>query len=353
LQGGSGYSDDVPSGDGGGGSGGGSAAQMQWLVSDHLGTPRMIFDQTGSLANMKRHDYLPFGEELFAPTGGRTEPLGYSGGDTVRQQFTSKERDIETGLDYFGARYYASSQGRFTGADLAGPDFQKPQTLNRYQYCLNNPTRYIDRQGLYEEDVHRDLTFALALAAGFNTHSAKVVASANQYTDDNPKTTPMGMTPWGDNMKKRELYHFTTEARRDELWRTFENSGSLQDLGTFFHAQQDSFSHAGFGARWGHASEGHAPDKTYNDPIKADTMAQDTFTRMTKAVTLLVKNGKETISYAAVDWKSVSGMVGAFNRAKATDEKKKIINQIVTEIQRQHYEQDKAKEAAVKKQRGQ
>jgi hypothetical protein len=33
---------------------------IQWLVSDHLGTPRMVFDQTGTLANVKRHDYLPF-----------------------------------------------------------------------------------------------------------------------------------------------------------------------------------------------------------------------------------------------------------------------------------------------------
>jgi len=55
LQGGAGYSSSVPGG-------GGSTLQLQWLVSDHLGTPRMILDQTGSLANMKRHDYLPFGE---------------------------------------------------------------------------------------------------------------------------------------------------------------------------------------------------------------------------------------------------------------------------------------------------
>jgi hypothetical protein len=39
----------------------------------------MIFDQTGSLTNMKRHDYLPFGEELVAGTGGRTAVKGGSG----------------------------------------------------------------------------------------------------------------------------------------------------------------------------------------------------------------------------------------------------------------------------------
>ena len=72
-------------------------------MADQLGTPRMVFDKTGALANVKRHDYLPFGEELFATQGLRTTALGYSG-DNVCQKFTSKERDIETGLDYFGAR---------------------------------------------------------------------------------------------------------------------------------------------------------------------------------------------------------------------------------------------------------
>ena len=58
----------------------------------------MIFDQIGDLAKMKRHDYLPFGEELFAGTGGRSEANGYGcpagqqgcTGDSVRQQFTAQ-----------------------------------------------------------------------------------------------------------------------------------------------------------------------------------------------------------------------------------------------------------------------
>jgi hypothetical protein len=42
-----------------------STADVEWLVADHLGTPRMIAERTGALAGIKRHDYLPFGEELF------------------------------------------------------------------------------------------------------------------------------------------------------------------------------------------------------------------------------------------------------------------------------------------------
>jgi RHS repeat-associated protein len=148
-------------------SGGSTAPQIHWLVTDHLGTPRMVFDQTGTLASMKRHDYLPFGEELFAPTGGRGDPQGYAVSDGVRQQFTSKERDVETGLDYFGARYYSGAQGRFTSPDefTGGPDeyyeFHNlaaqnptfyadptdPQSLNKYVYCYNNPLLYTDPDG--------------------------------------------------------------------------------------------------------------------------------------------------------------------------------------------------------------
>jgi len=45
-----------------------SSANVQWLVTDHLGTPHLILDRTGSLVNVKRHDYRLFGEELFAST---------------------------------------------------------------------------------------------------------------------------------------------------------------------------------------------------------------------------------------------------------------------------------------------
>ena len=72
-----------------------TSANMEWVVTDQVGTPSMIFDKTGSLAAMKRHDYLPFGEEISA-FGGRTQAQGYNVPDNTRQQFTRKERDIET-----------------------------------------------------------------------------------------------------------------------------------------------------------------------------------------------------------------------------------------------------------------
>lgn len=127
--------------------------QLNWLVADQLGTPRMVFDQSGGFASVSRHDYLPFGEELFTGTGGRTTDLGYSKVDYVRQRFTGQERDEESGLDFFGARYYSSKQGRFTGVDplAASAKLANPQTWNRYMYVINNPMRFTDPTGMIPE----------------------------------------------------------------------------------------------------------------------------------------------------------------------------------------------------------
>lgn len=139
------------SGIGGSGGAAGPAINIHWLVADQLGTPRMIFDQGGSLATVSRHDYLPFGEELGASVGGRTTGMGFSVTDGSRQKFTLKERDIETGLDYFGARYYANTQGRFTSVDSVAGYLSNPQSLNRYSYVLNNPLKFVDPTGMTVE----------------------------------------------------------------------------------------------------------------------------------------------------------------------------------------------------------
>ena len=120
----------------------------------------MVFDQSGSLANVSRHDYLPFGEELYAGAGGRTAGMGYGVTDNVRQKFTSKERDNETGLDYFIARYYSSTQGRFTGVDplMGSGKPELPQSWNRYTYCINNPLVLVDPDGLIWGSKRNDET---------------------------------------------------------------------------------------------------------------------------------------------------------------------------------------------------
>ncbi|HEX8293586.1 MAG TPA: RHS repeat-associated core domain-containing protein, partial [Pyrinomonadaceae bacterium] len=156
-----------------------AATDVRWLVTDHLGTPRMVVDRTGSLGGVSRHDYIPFGEELFAGVGGRATTQGYTAVDNTRQKFTGKERDGETGLDYFGARYFSSSQGRFLGAD----DFSKdshigdPQSWNKYCYVRNNPLKLVDPTG---EKAHNQLTIdeehkrgLITISATFGVYAAK------------------------------------------------------------------------------------------------------------------------------------------------------------------------------------
>jgi RHS repeat-associated protein len=66
-----------------------------------------------------------------------------------RSRSTSKERDAETGLDYFGARYFSGAQGRFTSPDqpFIDQDPSNPQSWNLYNYGRNNPLRYSDPTG--------------------------------------------------------------------------------------------------------------------------------------------------------------------------------------------------------------
>jgi RHS repeat-associated protein len=117
-----------------------------YLITDPLGSTRVITDGNGN--PVSRHDYYPFGEEL--ATSNRTSALQYGATDYVAQRFTGKERDSETGLDFFGERYFSSAQGRFTSPDsmLAKREWlADPQRWNKYAYVRNNPLRYVDPNG--------------------------------------------------------------------------------------------------------------------------------------------------------------------------------------------------------------
>lgn len=109
----------------------------------------MTADQTGSLQGVRRHDYLPFGEEIGDGVGGRTAAQGY-GGDNVRRKFTGYERDREISLGYAQARYYSYGHGRFASVNplQASASAADPQSFNRYSYALNNPVRFTDPTGM-------------------------------------------------------------------------------------------------------------------------------------------------------------------------------------------------------------
>ncbi len=141
-----------------------SESRTEFVHGDMLGSTRLVTDgqNPGTTLNPgRRFDYWPFGAELTAgDTAYRT--VGFAGPGPA-QRFTGKERDGETGLDYFGARYLASAQGRFTGVDPLHDSgrVEDPQSWNRYSYTLNNPIRFIDLNGMKEvsaEECARNLS---------------------------------------------------------------------------------------------------------------------------------------------------------------------------------------------------
>src|SRR6185369_4455521 len=125
-----------------------SGSGTQYTTTDNLGSPRVVTNSSAVVVS--RHDYMPFGDEIGSGVGGRTTGMGYGAADGVRKKFTGYERDTETGLDYAQARYFSSTQGRFTSADplLASAKPADPQSWNRYCYVGNNPMVFTDRLGM-------------------------------------------------------------------------------------------------------------------------------------------------------------------------------------------------------------
>jgi RHS repeat-associated protein len=127
-----------------------TAVGTLYLTQDHLGSTRLTTTPGTSAPNIIAcHDYVPFGQEI-PSTWGRAGASCYNQTLETSIKFTGKERDAETGLDYFGARYFSGAQGRFTSPDplMASAHASNPQTWNRYAYALNNPLRFVDPNGM-------------------------------------------------------------------------------------------------------------------------------------------------------------------------------------------------------------
>jgi RHS repeat-associated protein len=144
-----------------------AADQVFFYHTDPVGTPMAISDANGQV--VWRGDYKPFGEEA-----------SVSGALANDRKFVGKEKDEETGLYYFGARYMDAKTGRFAAVDpVRAVDFKNsesnekniinPQRLNFYAYSANNPFKFIDLDG-------RDIVYLLDKYAVNNQgHAAGIV----------------------------------------------------------------------------------------------------------------------------------------------------------------------------------
>ncbi|MFH0860886.1 MAG: RHS repeat-associated core domain-containing protein [Candidatus Altiarchaeota archaeon] len=104
---------------------------IYYYLKDHLGSTSVITDAAGQ--EIARQSYTPFGETIDNAIN--------------KYLYTDQEYDIESGLYYYGARYYNPTIKRFTQPDTIIQDPYDPQTLNRYSYVRNNPLKYTDPSG--------------------------------------------------------------------------------------------------------------------------------------------------------------------------------------------------------------
>jgi len=172
---------------------------LHFNIGDSLGTKRIQTTATGTVETTCQS--LPYGDD-FSCTG--------EGKDSTEHQFTGKERDTESGLDYFGARYYGSNLGRFTIPDWdAGPEpvpyanLKDPQTLNLYEYAENSPLSKRDGDG------HVPCSGTASITINVNSNGT---GNVSQSADDCPtmsiwQTLVWHRQVWADHWNQRIDYY--------------------------------------------------------------------------------------------------------------------------------------------------
>jgi RHS repeat-associated protein len=159
------------------------SGSVYYYFSDQLGSSNVVATAAGAVEN--ESDFYPFGGESSV-----TQNLA-----NQHYKFTGKERDAESGNDYFGARYYASTMGRFMSPDWSASqdpvpyaDLDNPQSLNLYAYVQNNPLSQRDSTGhacdpdTYSTNAHGDtVVTAGACHFDFSTIMAGVIGIGHHF----------------------------------------------------------------------------------------------------------------------------------------------------------------------------
>lgn len=121
--------------------------------NDALGSPVAATNEQGTVLWKEQH--LAYGEKVINDQSASNEKIGYTG----------KAFDKETGLNYYGARYYDPVVGRFMGIDPVGFQQANIHSFNRYAYANNNPIKYNDPDGRYADLAIEVVSISLGAAS--------------------------------------------------------------------------------------------------------------------------------------------------------------------------------------------
>lgn len=150
---------------------------IRYQYSNHLGSAVLETDSDGVVISYE--EFHPFGTTAYHSSKSDVDL------SLKRYRFTGKERDSETGLDYFGARYYASWLGRWTSSDPLG----YVDGINLYQYTLNNPIFYRDLNGTQSQGSQNprgDVTWRSSSTTFSNLSDAQAIQRFQQQARNNP-----------------------------------------------------------------------------------------------------------------------------------------------------------------------
>jgi RHS repeat-associated protein len=162
-----------------------SPSGMIWALADRLGSVDTLTDADGNVVESRTYD--SFGN-LLSSTANSQLPT-----PNFRYGYTGRELDLESGLDYYRARYYDSAVGRFISVDPMG--FGAGDT-NLYRYVGNNSTNNTDPSGMIAPLI------ALAL---YGAIGGALFAGAYGVADHLERGGSLGNVDWGDVAQKASI----------------------------------------------------------------------------------------------------------------------------------------------------
>jgi RHS repeat-associated protein len=195
---------------------GDSTPAVKYVLADHLGSSNVLIDDSGSLVSFE--EYYPFGETSFGSYAKK------------RYRYVGKEKDEESGLYYYGARYFQPWSCRFISVD---PLAAKYPFYTPYQYAGNKPVTKIDRDGLEEkgkspqennvEQPKKSIEELVTIDPEYATEPVKLEIEQvkdmkrkdGESRDDFKKRKAEAQTKWDEYNEKKAKYDFLQKAKSD------------------------------------------------------------------------------------------------------------------------------------------